>query len=46
MSEIAFELPGKNCGACGFRSCAAMAERLEDDPDLGAGNQGMSIVLV
>jgi uncharacterized Fe-S cluster-containing protein len=28
------DLPGKNCGACGFRSCAAMAERLEDDPDL------------
>ncbi len=28
------DLPGKNCGACGFRSCAEMAERLGDTPDL------------
>ena len=34
MPELTLELPGKNCGACGFRSCAAMAERLEDDPEL------------
>jgi len=34
MSELGFELPGKNCGACGFRSCAAMAERLDEDPEL------------
>lgn len=27
-------LPGKNCGACGFRSCAGLAERMEQDPEM------------
>lgn len=28
------DLPGLNCGLCGFRSCAAMAEHLAEDPSL------------
>lgn len=28
------DLPGKNCGACGFRSCAGLAERLENEPEM------------
>lgn len=28
------DLPGKNCGACGFRSCAELADRLADKPDM------------
>jgi uncharacterized Fe-S cluster-containing protein len=27
-------LPGTNCGVCGFRTCAALAEQLETKPDL------------
>ncbi len=27
-------LPGLDCGLCGFRSCAALAERLADEPGL------------
>jgi uncharacterized Fe-S cluster-containing protein len=28
------ELPGLDCGVCGFRTCAAMAERLPAQPEL------------
>ncbi len=28
------ELPGTNCGVCGFRTCGALAEQLEKRPDL------------
>jgi len=28
------DLPGLNCGTCGFRSCEEMAARLPDNPDL------------
>ena len=28
------DLPGKNCGACGFRSCAELAGRLDAKPEL------------
>ena len=28
------DLPGLDCGLCGFRSCGSMAERLATDPDL------------
>ncbi len=28
------ELPGTDCGSCGFRTCAELAARLEDDPSL------------
>jgi uncharacterized Fe-S cluster-containing protein len=28
------DLPGKNCGACGFRSCAGLAEKLASDPEM------------
>ena len=28
------DLPGKNCGACGFRSCAELADKLPDKPDM------------
>ena len=28
------DLPGLDCGLCGFSSCALLAERLRDDPDL------------
>ena len=28
------ELPGTNCGVCGFRTCGALAEQLEKQPDL------------
>ena len=31
-SEI--ELPGLDCGLCGFPSCDEMASRLDDKPDL------------
>ncbi len=30
----ALELPGLDCGLCGFRTCADMAERLPDKPEL------------
>jgi uncharacterized Fe-S cluster-containing protein len=28
------DLPGANCGACGFRSCAGLAERLAEEPEM------------
>lgn len=28
------DLPGRNCGACGYRSCEEMATRLPENPDL------------
>ena len=28
------DLPGANCGVCGYRTCAALAEALESKPDL------------
>ena len=28
------ELPGTNCGVCGFRTCGALAEQVEKKPDL------------
>jgi len=28
------DLPGLDCGLCGFRNCDAMAERLKQDPDM------------
>ena len=28
------ELPGRNCGICGYRTCDALAAELEDRPDL------------
>jgi Na+-translocating ferredoxin:NAD+ oxidoreductase RNF subunit RnfB len=28
------DLPGANCGLCGFRTCGALAEQLEKRPDL------------
>ena len=34
MSVTVSDLPGLNCGLCGFKGCEAMAERLIDDPDL------------
>ena len=30
----AADLPGNNCGLCGFRTCGALAEQLEKRPDL------------
>ncbi len=30
----AADLPGANCGLCGFRTCGALAEQLEKRPDL------------
>ncbi len=32
LSEL--ELPGLDCGLCGFRTCADMADRLPDKPEL------------
>jgi len=29
-----FQLPGKNCGSCGFRYCEELARELENDPQL------------
>jgi len=34
LIPAALELPGLDCGMCGFRSCNAMAEQLEKRPDL------------
>jgi uncharacterized Fe-S cluster-containing protein len=34
MSIKLEDLPGLNCGSCGYPSCAQMADRLEADPDL------------
>ena len=35
MTEAtAVELPGKDCGLCGFRTCNALAERLPTEPEL------------
>ena len=33
-TSIAANLPGTNCGVCGFRTCNALAEQLETRPDL------------
>jgi uncharacterized Fe-S cluster-containing protein len=33
-TSSAAELPGLNCGVCGFRTCSALAEQLEKQPDL------------
>ncbi len=30
----AVELPGLDCGSCGYRTCAALAEQLGEAPDL------------
>lgn len=29
-----FQLPGKNCGACGYRTCDEFGVRLADDPEM------------
>jgi len=34
MSTVAPELPGLNCGLCGYRTCAEMAEQLPAKPEL------------
>ncbi len=35
MTTVRYEdLPGLNCGLCGYRTCAELAERLEVEPDL------------
>jgi len=34
MNLTASDLPGLDCGVCGFRTCAALAERLPSDPGL------------
>ncbi len=34
VSAAAIELPGLNCGSCGYRTCDEMAARLAVDPDL------------
>ena len=34
--KILLQLPGKNCGACGSRSCAAFAEEAAKNPELMA----------
>ena len=34
MTVTLSDLPGLNCGLCGFRGCDAMAERLAEDPEL------------
>jgi len=33
-SIILADLPGANCGVCGYRTCAALSEALESKPDL------------
>jgi uncharacterized Fe-S cluster-containing protein len=33
VAEVAATLPGKNCGQCGFPTCAALAERIVRDPE-------------
>jgi uncharacterized Fe-S cluster-containing protein len=33
-TALPVELPGLNCGVCGYRTCGELAERLETDPDL------------
>jgi len=32
VAEIVATLPGKDCGQCGFRTCAGLAERIRDEP--------------
>ncbi len=34
MTLTVNDLPGLDCGLCGFRSCVALAGRLADEPDL------------
>jgi len=34
MTVTLSDLPGLNCGLCGFRGCDGLAERLAEDPDL------------
>jgi uncharacterized Fe-S cluster-containing protein len=34
MSVTVSDLPGLDCGLCGFKGCEAMAERLAENPDL------------
>ncbi len=34
MIETTHDLPGLNCGLCGFRSCAALGEKLSAEPEL------------
>lgn len=31
--ELLRRLPGKNCGQCGFRTCAELAQRAAEEPD-------------
>jgi len=33
LEQILARLPGKNCGDCGFRTCAGFAERLLARPE-------------
>jgi uncharacterized Fe-S cluster-containing protein len=33
-TQALVELPGANCGLCGYRTCTALAEQLEKRPDL------------
>ena len=32
-NQIEIQLPGKNCGLCGFQTCNELAERIKSDPD-------------
>jgi len=34
MNETINDLPGLNCGACGYRTCEALAQKLPSEPDL------------
>ena len=34
MATSVTELPGLDCGVCGFRTCAELAVRLESDPQM------------
>ena len=34
MSVTVKDLPGLDCGVCGFRTCSAFADRLVSEPDL------------
>jgi uncharacterized Fe-S cluster-containing protein len=33
IAPLDLELPGKNCGQCGFRTCAGLAEFMTDHPE-------------
>lgn len=33
-SEIENLLPGYNCGACGYKGCSDLAEKIFEDPEL------------